>query len=172
MSLVRPAIVFVTVAIAPSVATASPTFPAAVQAALDMPCKPICTTCHTRPEGGLGTARTAFGLAMQGQGLVARSPNSVDGALQKLEASGSDVDTDGVPDIEELRNMDDPNAASTSLECLNETPPEESGGCGVADKQPRHDGSVVSTLGIFLSVLVAARVRRRRAHRAGADIDR
>jgi hypothetical protein len=156
--LMRSLALFVSIVLAPAVAAASPTFPAEIQRILDMPCKPICTTCHTRLEGGVGTARKPFGLAMQGEGLQARSPNLIAGALQKLEASASDVDKDGVPDIEELRNMEDPNAANTSLECLNESPEEDSG-CSVADGAQTRSGSALPWM--VLAALVAARFARR-----------
>src|SRR5690606_18822801 len=42
------------------VAAASQTYPAAVQEALDTPCPPPCTVCHTTPTGGLGQL-TKFG---------------------------------------------------------------------------------------------------------------
>jgi hypothetical protein len=161
MPAMRFAVVLLGLVIAPAVASASPTFPEELQRVLDMPCKPICTTCHTRMEGGYGTARQPFGLAMQGAGLQAKSPNLIAGAIQKLEASGSDVDKDGTPDVEELRNMENPNAAKTSLECLSET--EDDSGCSVAGRSSRRDGSVSSVLGVALAALVAARVRRRRA---------
>jgi hypothetical protein len=89
----------------------------------------------------------------------------VAGALQQLETSGSDVDNDGVPDVEELRNMESPNAADTSLECLNEAPPEESGGCGVAVPRAQRVGSGASMLGAFLVALAAGSIVRRRARR-------
>lgn len=117
----------------PATAGASPTFPPEIQTTLDLACKPDCTTCHTRPEGGYGTARKPFGLAMQSEGLMASSPNLIAGALQKLEASGSDVDKDGVPDVEELRNMEDPNTPDAALVCFNETPSDD-GGCSVAHR--------------------------------------
>lgn len=160
MPAMRFAVVLLGLVIAPVVAEASPTFPAEVQKILDMPCKPICTTCHTRLEGGYGTARTPFGLAMQGAGLQAKSPNLIAGALQQLEASGSDVDKDGVSDIEELRNMENPNAANASLECLTET--DDDAGCSVAGRSSRRNGGVASVLGVSLAALVAARIRRRR----------
>jgi hypothetical protein len=161
----RFAVVLVSLVIAPAVAAASPTFPAEVQRVLDMPCKPICTTCHTRMEGGYGTARQPFGLAMQGAGLQAKSPNLIAGAIQKLEASGSDVDKDGVTDVEELRNMENPNAANTSLDCLAEDSGSDSG-CTVARRWSPRGRSVASFLGASLTALVAACVRRRGARPA------
>lgn len=157
----RSLVLLASIVLTPAVAAASPTFPAEIQRILDTPCKPICTTCHTRLEGGIGTARKPFGLAMQSEGLQARSPNLIAPALQKLEASGSDVDNDGVPDVEELRNMEDPNTANTSLECLNETPPDDSG-CSVAPETPA--GSGTPLVWAFAAALIAARRRARHTY--------
>ena len=127
-----------------------------------MPCKPICTTCHTRIEGGYGTARKPFAIAMQNAGLMAKSPNLIAPALQKLEQTGSDVDKDGVPDVEELRNMEDPNAANTPLQCLDESPPPASGGCAVRTRRLGGDDDSRSILGAAVVATALVRARRRR----------
>lgn len=162
----RFAVVLMSWVLVPAAAAASPTFPPEVQRVLDMPCKPICTTCHTRMEGGYGTARQPFGLAMQGAGLQAQSPNLIAGALQKLESSGSDVDKDGIPDVTELRNMENPNAANASLECLPEDDGADSG-CAVARRQAPKNGSAASFFAVSIAALVAARARKRRVRPAG-----
>lgn len=112
-------------------AAASPTFPAAVQDHLDLTCKPDCTTCHTRPEGGLGTARQPFGLAMQRAGLTAGQPSKIPAALDRLEDDSSDVDADGTTDIEELVKGTNPNLdGDEPLKCLDESTG-DGGGCAL-----------------------------------------
>src|SRR6185312_14195253 len=103
----------------------------AIKDHLGLACEPDCTTCHIRPEGGIGTARQPFGLAMQRAGLQAGQPSKIPAALDKLEADGSDVDGDGVPDIEELREGQSPDAANTPLKCYDTggDSTDDGGGC-------------------------------------------
>jgi hypothetical protein len=98
-------------------ARASETFPQAVQEHLDLACAPQCTLCHTTPAGGAGMIDKLFGGAIFGQGARAKMPETIPAALDTLEANGSDVDMDGVTDIDELRAGMNPNPGDTEL-CL------------------------------------------------------
>jgi hypothetical protein len=139
-----------------SLSLASPTFPAAIQEHLDLACKPDCTNCHTRPQGGLGTARQPFGLAMQRAGLTAGQPSKIAGALDRLEQESSDVDGDGTNDIEELIGQTSPNAAGESLKCLDEG---SGGGCSMT----RVTSTDAGALACLVAGLYLARPRLRRA---------
>jgi hypothetical protein len=129
-------------------ASASPSFPAELERALDLACAPVCTTCHSLPEGGFGTARTPFALAMQDAGLEARRTERIAPALEELRALESDVDGDGAQDIDELVALDDPNSAGTPLKC---TPADgvESGGCALGSR-----GSAAPGRGWWFAVLL------------------
>ncbi|HEX9619555.1 MAG TPA: hypothetical protein VF989_05445 [Polyangiaceae bacterium] len=98
-------------------ARASETFPQAVQEHLDLACAPQCTLCHTTPAGGPGMIDKLFGGAIFGQGARAKMPETIPPALDTLKANGSDVDMDGVTDIDELRAGMNPNPGDTEL-CL------------------------------------------------------
>jgi hypothetical protein len=132
-------------------AAASPAFPGAIRDALDLTCRPECTICHRDVAGGYGTLDKEFGKAMLDEGgLVVKQPGTFAAALAALEASGSDVDDDGVPDVEELSFLEDPNAAGDAeLECLPE-PSSSSGGCRAARGGAEGQLLVSSVLGIAL----------------------
>lgn len=140
-------------------AFASPAYPAAVAGALDLPCEPSCTLCHTRATGGFGTVNTPFGLsARMREGLMCCTPASVAEALDALEVAETDSDRDGTADIEELRALTDPNdGADVDLACMMAA--EDDGGCSVARAAARRP-SRASVL-LVLAAVVAARVRRR-----------
>ncbi len=72
---------------------------------------PDCTLCHATEAGGLGTVTTLFGKQGLARGLQASDTSSLDTYLDASAAEGTDSDGDGVPDIQELKNGTDPNAA-------------------------------------------------------------
>lgn len=92
-------------------AWATSTYPAAVQAELDMPCAPTCTLCHATNAGGAGTVVSNFGLAMFGEHGLTGGGNvaSVTAALAEMEVDQVDSDNDGTIDIAELAEGRDPN---------------------------------------------------------------
>jgi hypothetical protein len=114
-------------------AQASDTYPAAVQEALGLPCAPACVLCHDRPEGGLGNLNQQFGPTFQATGVSIRNPGGVAAALACIENGvadpsaepcpyrsdepAPDSDGDGTPDIEELRNSEDPNSSTGGSFC-------------------------------------------------------
>jgi hypothetical protein len=117
--------------LAPS-ARASETYPAAVQDALGLPCAPACVLCHARPEGGLGTLNGGFGTTIAATGVSIRNPGGIAAALACIENgvadptvepcpypsdSVPDSDQDGTPDIQELRNAEDPNSTAGGSFC-------------------------------------------------------
>lgn len=77
---------------------------------------PDCTICHATDLGGLGTVVKPFGMKMQERGLVAQNVSSLRTALDALEAEMSDVDGDGTPDIQELRDGTDPNPEGEGID--------------------------------------------------------
>jgi hypothetical protein len=84
-------------------------FPAALAAASQGPL-PGCEVCHQGPQSK-GTVTTPFGTAMRQRGLVAYDEASLSAAWAQM--AGVDSDGDGVTDIDELKNGQNPNASST-----------------------------------------------------------
>ena len=86
--------------------------------------------CHLYLQGGLGTVVKPFGLELMTRGLTGSNGEEVlPGLLDDMENEDppSDVDGDGVGDIDELRDGTDPNVAGSTLEppkygCLSTTP--------------------------------------------------
>ena len=93
----------------PAAATSS--FPGVIRDTLGLDASPTCTVCHTTPGGGSGTATKPFAESLGAAGLQAFNNASLEAALAELEANGTDSDSDGVGDIDELRAGADPNGA-------------------------------------------------------------
>lgn len=121
-------------------AAASAIFPPGIDDHLSLGYEPVCTLCHQTLAGGFGTATQPFGEKMRSRGLVAGDVTSLNNALDALtfETPASDVDGDGVGDIQELRDGTDPNTAAGTLEdppeygCLGNVAPVPSGRAGAA----------------------------------------
>jgi len=150
------------VLLAASPARATPNFPPAIQQHLGLAAPPPCRTCHvTGEQGGKGTVNTLFGAKMRSRGLVEFDEASLRTALDALRAEGSDVDQDGVSDIQELIAGTDPNNPPGGD---SETP---SYGCGarVSATRTLPDAPVLWAT----SVLAIAAIWIRRRGRAAAE---
>lgn len=143
-------------------ASATPNFPGAIQRDLQLNYTPPCTTCHNNPAGGTGTVTQPFGIKMRARGLVPEDEASLQLALTALDAEKSDVDGDGVPDIQELRLGTDPNGVGES----QETP---SYGCGSSVTPPRALLDAPVILSGTLMAIGAIFLRRRRASRTSDE---
>jgi hypothetical protein len=155
------AVVFATVAavlaFSPS-ARATPNFPGAVKAHLQLAAEPACTLCHAGPPGR-GTVNTPFGKTMRSRGLVAYDDASLRTALDALAAENKDSDGDGVPDIRELKEGTDPNAGPGGSDDVT---PEY--GCAVARTRAGRSRSSLAIWPALATLLfVALRVVRVRA---------
>jgi hypothetical protein len=128
-SLAAAAVLFVA-----SPALASDSFPAHLDTFLTLGYEPECTICHQTLLGGFGTATQPFGEAMRSRGLVAGNLGSLEGAVQALDGENSDVDGDGVEDIQELRDGTNPNPIGDvdppEYGCLGSIAPAGSGFAG------------------------------------------
>ena len=148
--------------VAPS-ARASESYPAALEAALDMTCPPACTTCHSRPQGGELTANKPLGISLRRAGLECCNTRQLRDVIATLEANATDSDSDGVIDVDELRLGTDPNAADGKLECYVPEPDE---GCTLAPRTSSTERTAGAWfgfgLGLALAGLVALRHRARR----------
>jgi hypothetical protein len=144
-----------------SSARASESYPATLEAALDMACPPACTTCHSRPQGGELTANKPLGISLRRAGLECCNTRQLRDVIATLEANATDSDSDGVPDVEELRAGTDPNAAEGNLECYVPEPDE---GCTLAPRTSptERTAGAWSGFGLALVGLVALRRRARR----------
>ena len=134
--------VLLAMVVAPS-ARASESYPTALEAALDMSCPPACTTCHTSSSGGELMANTPLGISARRAGLEYCNTRQLRDVIATLEANATDSDSDGVPDVAELRAGTDPNAAEGNLECYVPEPDE---GCALAPRTASnrtHGGGVV-----------------------------
>ena len=136
-------------------ASASEEFPPEIQDFLQLDYTPVCTICHATDLGGLGTVVQPFGMKMMSRGLVAGDLDSLHTAILALDAEGSDVDGDGVGDIDELRAGTDPNTG------LDAEPPEY--GClgRVAPTRSAWPGAALALAAAALAV-IARRPRRMR----------
>jgi hypothetical protein len=100
----------VALALAPTAARASASYPGLIQQDLGPPtCVPACTICHRDLNGGTGSVTTPFGRALMGLGLVGASPAALKGVLDKENATNADSNSDGVSDIDALMACRDPN---------------------------------------------------------------
>jgi len=146
---------------APS-ALGSPAFPGEVARELDMPCVPQCTLCHLDTNGGTGTVVRPFGQAMMAVGLEGKRPDLIVVVLDTLELASTDSDTDGRPDVEELREGRNPNQAGEGVLCATY-------GCNTRARSPA--GSEAATLAFLTAApfVVSLCRRRRRAHRVGGS---
>ncbi len=146
--------------LAASAASASPTFPAAVQSHLSLTYTPACAICHTNGVTGTGTVNTPFGKSMRNRGLAAGNDGSVGTALDKLEADNVDSDGDTVLDIDELVmgtnvNVKDKGAAPSA------GGPELAYGCG-AQIAPRAVDPTAGLAALAAAVALGAAFARRR----------
>ncbi len=150
-----------------STAHASPSYPAAVAEALDLPCPPACTLCHASPSGGIGTAVTSFGTSARIAGLSCCAPAQLPELLQAMEADQTDSDQDGEPNIAELMALTDPNRRSedAALECMPGMP-DASTGCSVLAREPRPNGAPLSNAWLIAACVAALGVRRRSSQRS------
>jgi len=145
--------------------SAHSTFPTLIQNELDMPCTPACTICHKDTLGGFGTVTMAFGKSAQAAGLRFTEP-SVLPALTKLEADGTDSDGDGIGDIAELRQGQDPNG---SVDLCSQAALAARYGCGAhIAPSPAHGRDSGALLGALLTSLVLGASLHRASRRARA----
>ncbi|HMJ16227.1 MAG TPA: hypothetical protein VK524_32660 [Polyangiaceae bacterium] len=154
-------------------AQASETYPAAVQEALGLACAPACVLCHTRPEGGIGTYNAQFGTTIRATNIGIRNPGGIAAALACIENGvdepsaescpyGSsdpapDSDGDGTPDIEELRNAENPSSTSGGSFCG------ATYGCGASIAPKRHFDGVAASAALLSAFALLWTLRRRAA---------
>lgn len=146
----------------PSLAAASPSYPAAIASELGLPCEPACTVCHTRATGGFATVNTPLGLTVRmDYDLACCDPAGLGDVLEALREAETDSDGDGTTDVAELEALTDPNTEDDEdLACT--APAEQDSGCAVRGPgaSRRQSGSALVVAGVF--VVMAAAVRRRR----------
>jgi len=140
-------------------ALASDGYPDEIKQQLMLGQAPLCTICHETLIGGLMTVNKPFGRALQQKyGLRFLDVPGLRAALMRMQQEGHDSDGDGVGDIAELLQGQDPNAPGE-------------GGVLVTD-EPRY-GCYCSAVGrastsaaagaVWLSGLLLSVGRRRRA---------
>ena len=100
------------------VASASPSFPAVVESEAEMPCTPSCALCHETAVGGSGTAGQEFAFSMLAAGLIEADDATVGPALTTIGESDSDLDADGVGDLDELRFGTNPTPDGTDFRAV------------------------------------------------------
>lgn len=139
----------------PADARASATYPDSLKNALGMPCAPPCTLCHQDNKGGYGTATKPFAQSMKNAGLFGASPSTLQPALDKLKADGTDSDSDGMPDIAELEQGRDPDVSGAGALCG------PSYGCGarVAPRRASDGSGAAAVLAVWAALLVCIRWR-------------
>jgi hypothetical protein len=98
-------------------AGASPDYPEALDKASLMPCAPSCTVCHVDSAGGVNTVLQPFGLSMIGQGLSKGDASKIRPAILALFDLNVDSDGDGIGDVKELDEGQDPNVPGQPSVC-------------------------------------------------------
>jgi len=134
------------------VARAKPEFPPEIARHLSASVDPACSVCHLEGKTGGITVVTPFALALRAHGFTGPSA-TLNAALDRMTADGTDTDGDGVPDVEELRAGSDPNSPVPGA-----TTADPQYGCGVAS--PRR-----STWAAVALIIAAAALRRRARRR-------
>jgi hypothetical protein len=148
-------------------AGATPNFPPTIQSYLGTPNTPVCQICHVGPQER-GTVNTSFGIAMRSRGLVAYDTNSLETALNRMQSDAVDSCTDGVTDIQKLKDGLDPNACicgDAGATCAASGPPEPKYGCGahIAPRAGEDEGAAGGAVAsAFLALALLRRGRRRR----------
>lgn len=145
----------------PRSALAKPEFVEPLQEATDAPCLPQCNICHSSVSGG-GEPVQPFVESLESVAGEVESEEAIRWAVAQLEQQNIDSDGDGVGDIEEIRQGDDPNYAGDALICQPEV------GCGahIAPTTTHSPWRLNATLA-SLALLVGVRLRRRRSSLGG-----
>jgi len=108
----RGALVAAAIAFAARVASASPSYPDALDADLGLPAAPGCQLCHHAAAAPVGPVDTPFGEAMVARGLMGGDDvASLSAALVRMRSDHVDSDGDGAEDLDELSWGGDPNHA-------------------------------------------------------------
>jgi hypothetical protein len=138
----------------PATAAAMPSFPGQIQQHLGLSYTPGCILCHGSNQGG-GPVSQPFGQAMLAAGLTSAGGDSLNAALDKLAADGTDSNGDGIADIEGLKGGTAPTANKPPVEY----------GCGGGQIAPRGPmGWPASSLSLMTFVLLSYRALRRKRH--------
>jgi hypothetical protein len=114
-------------------ALASREFPKFVKDAVGMDCLPQCTICHLDNYGEYSTLRPdGFGKKLQRDfDLVATQTGTVAPAIAQAREAKSDVDGDGMLDVDELKIGRDPSNKDPAAYTCGELAPEDPEyGCG------------------------------------------
>lgn len=135
-------------------AEASQAFPSAIEKALNMPCPPLCTTCHATPAGGVGTVTKPFGISAKLAGATLFDVAKLEQALVAM-AGKADSDGDGAFDTAELAEGNDPNSKGAARICG----PNYGCGAHVSRTPPSHDGTALVFAG-SVALLTAFGFRR------------
>jgi len=140
----------------PHIARAEPAYPSDIQSHLGLGYTPPCTVCHATNSGGLGTISTPFGKALQAHGLTTNSA-TLDPALDALASTNNDSDGNSVPDIQQLKNGNDPN---TGAPLSNVEPLQFGCGAHIAKQRTGLSGQGLVLVSLALFVL-CRRIGRR-----------
>lgn len=135
------------------VAHATGGFPEEMQEILLLDYRPECALCHAGGVAKSSSVTTPFGVKMKQLGLIKRDYESLHRALSELEIEKSDVDGDGVPDIDELLTGSNPNYVPG-----DGAPPPVHYGCGIRSTPRLSESSPQTALvGAAIFFLLTAR---------------
>jgi hypothetical protein len=151
-------------------AAADPALPAFLDGYVKMKCTPDCTLCHNDDTGGYNNLRSAIndGKTVNGFGYVLENDFNLSPVSQSTwgpavdadRAKNSDIDGDGVDDIQELMDGTDPNDPSPDSTICGGGGPTY--GCARLSPKGSVDGVASAASGAVL-VLGLGLMRRRRS---------
>jgi len=135
----------------PVVGYAKPQFPPEIARHLSATVDPACSVCHLDGKIAGVTVITPFALALRAHGFTS-SEDTLNSALDAMQADNTDSDGDGISDVEELRAGTDPNSPVPGATTADPTY-----GCSLTSRPSRGGWTAVA-----LSVAAAVTLRRRR----------
>lgn len=147
-------------------AEANPEYPMLLSQNVPMPCVPQCTLCHATLIGGPGN-ELSYGIVTTWKNPEITMGSVIDGSAETLVPTlmairalnpPLDSDKDGIPDLTELMNGDNPDIAGTASLCGNAGPVY---GCARVEPKGHVDNAAAVSSAVVLLMGIGVLRRRR-----------